>query len=200
MKICRALLIPCVLLLTSAGAAALPQAKPKAAQPLAAHRTHAVPKFFRLHFVLKELQGKKVLNIRNYTTEISVVSLSQTLRHDFQPFMNPYDVHSIHNGTRVPVQTAPGKYNYVETGVDIDCWNAALIGNRLAMTVTGNIRTIRKDKALQARSQLSPPFIRENRWSSKVLVPIGRSTVLFTSDDPDSPNTMELQLTAIPIQ
>src|SRR5687767_12733873 len=66
------------------------------------------PRFYRLEFVLKELENDKVVNSRLYTTSVSV---------------NTPGPVSIRAGSRIPLVTtmAPAKqYNYYDVGVNID--------------------------------------------------------------------------------
>jgi len=41
-----------------------------------------------------------------------------------------------------------------------------------------------------------PPTIRQNRWSSSVVVPLSKPTVIFSSDDLTSKRQFQLELTA----
>jgi hypothetical protein len=44
------------------------------------------------------------------------------------------------------------------------------------------------------------PVIRQVKWNSPVIVPLGKPTVIFSSDDPSSKRQMQLELTARPIK
>jgi hypothetical protein len=44
------------------------------------------------------------------------------------------------------------------------------------------------------------PVIRQNTWDSAVMVPLGKPTVVFSSDDLDSTGKMRIEVTATPIQ
>lgn len=198
MKIFKALLIPCVLLLFTAGAMAQPQTKEIAvAVPVNQHK-NVTPQFFRLKFVVKELQGKKVIDSRSYTTEISATPIG------VQPSVSWDNHRSIRAGDRVPTSNKPGaNYQYVDVGTEIDCANPVLMGNRLAMQVTASISNVVKLAGYESSSNSSQtpvhPIFQTNRWNSEVLIPIGQPTVLFTSEDPTSTHTMELDVTATPL-
>jgi hypothetical protein len=43
------------------------------------------------------------------------------------------------------------------------------------------------------------PVIRQNRWSSNVVVPLKKPTLIFASDDATSKRQMQLELTAAPV-
>lgn len=197
MKILKALLIPC-LLLTTAGAMAQPQAKSQSSPTATEQHKAAAPEFFRLTFVLKELNGKKVIDSRSYMTEISATTFGRKSSI-------PWDTHrSIRAGDRVPSSNKPGaQYQYLNIGTDIDCSHPLLIGHRLAMQVTASISGLAK--LAQYESSTGPtqlpvhPIFQNNRWNSEVLIPIGQPTVLFTSEDPASTRNMELDVTATPL-
>jgi hypothetical protein len=40
------------------------------------------------------------------------------------------------------------------------------------------------------------PVIRQNKWDSTVLIPIGKPTVVFSSDDLDDRGKLQVELTA----
>jgi hypothetical protein len=44
------------------------------------------------------------------------------------------------------------------------------------------------------------PVIRQVKWNAPVIVPLGKPTVIFSSDDPSSKRQMQLELTARPIK
>ncbi len=44
------------------------------------------------------------------------------------------------------------------------------------------------------------PVIRQNVWDSTVLVPIGKPTVVFSSDDLDSKGKMQVEVTATRVE
>lgn len=207
MKTLKAVLIPCLLLATAAAIAQSPS-KTQNQTAAAQHKTEQMPQFFRLKFVLKELQGKKVIDSRTYTTEISAepagVRSGPTWNSD----------RSIRAGARIPIATGTyqngssvnamvnTQFRYQEVGTNIDCSNPVLIGHRLAMQVSAQISSVANLVAITANnSSRGPrePSFPDDRWASEVLVPIGHPAVLFTSDDPTSTRTMELDLTATPL-
>lgn len=194
MKTLKALLIPCIILLTTAGAFAQPQTTEIAVARTAEHHTTTPPQFFRLNFVVKEVQGKKVIDSRNYTTEISAAPITDNNEHS----KFDYPSRSIRAGTRIPVAQSEN-FIYMDVGVNIDCKNPVLVGDRLAMQVTANISNIAKSHPSGSAKQITPPIVQQNSWKSEVLIPIGKPAVLFTSDDPATTSTMELGVTATPL-
>ncbi|MDE3062329.1 MAG: hypothetical protein KGJ51_04650, partial [Acidobacteriota bacterium] len=52
--------------------------------------------------------------------------------------------------------------------------------------------------SLDARIQ--QPIIRQNRWRAPVLVPLGKPTVVFKSDSLDSKGSLQVTVTATPLE
>jgi hypothetical protein len=146
------------------------------------------PKFYRLDFVVKELEGGKVSNARNYSMTISTARNGPSS--------------AIRSGGKIPVQTgslpvgdvANTQFTYVDVGVNIDCRGAREISDHLAMTVVSEI-----SNALHTENGKAP-VIRKTQWSSEVIVPLRKPTTIFSSDDAGSKMQMQLELTATPIK
>jgi hypothetical protein len=132
-----------------------------------------------LDFVLKELENAKMINSRSYAM-ISTNDASKSI---------------IKSGNKLPVHTggASGNFAYIDVGVNIDCWSASASQNRLSLHISAESKHCLTDQSSTA------PLIRQNRWDSIVIVPLGKPTVIFASDDPSSKHQMQLELTAVPI-
>jgi hypothetical protein len=153
-----------------------------AAQSEGAKPAPEQPKYFHLEFVVKDLEGGKVINARHYSTTVSTDG-SCTIR----------------TGNKVPVPTGTGtgtdsqfQFTYIDVGVNIDCRSAKQVEGNLALNLTAEISS--------AVTATKPPLIRQNKWSSNVIVPVGKPTVVFSSDDVTSKGQMQLELTATPIE
>jgi hypothetical protein len=81
---------------------------------------------------------------------------------------------------------------YIDVGVSIDCRSARRIEGSLALAVTAEI----SDAATPSNS----PLIRQTMCNANTIVPIGKPTVIFSSDDVASKGQMQLELAATPIQ
>jgi hypothetical protein len=136
------------------------------------------PKFYKLEFVVKELSGGKVMNSRSYTTITRGEHNNQSIR----------------TGDKVPVSTGSGGFTYIDVGVSIDVVDVAQSGNDLRMHVTADFSSAEKDPGLPN------PIIRQTRWSSNVVLPLKKGTVLFSSDSTASKSQTQLELTATPLQ
>jgi hypothetical protein len=136
-------------------------------------------KFFHLDFVLKELDGAKVINSRAYSMTVSTVSKS-----------------TMKTGNKVPVQTGGPSNNltYVDVGVNLECHSVREVQNELTMRISAESSSAVNDQPSAA------PLIRQARWDSDVVVPLRKPTVIFSSDDPATKHQMQLELTASPIR
>ncbi|MFZ0746451.1 MAG: hypothetical protein WAM85_18735 [Terracidiphilus sp.] len=187
-------IICCLLFLTSAlGMKAFGQVVPDIPKT-----TEPVEHYYRLDFVVQEVgvDGKPT-NSRSYST---IVSTGRT---------DPFG--TIRTGSRVPVMTGavPGstgsdklevQYQYVDVGVSIDTRNAHEIGHQLALHVSADVSSLADSTSSSTPASSSNPVIRQNTWQASVLIPIGKPTVIFTSDSLDSKGSMQVVVTATPLQ
>jgi hypothetical protein len=139
-------------------------------------------KFYKLEFVVKEVEGGKVLNARTYSTTVSTDPRESTTQ--------------IRAGGKVPYQNPSGdskNFQYLDLGVNIDCRGIKEVERGLSLYVSADISSVPSDPAAPAAA------IRQNRWSSTTLVPLKKPTLVFSSDDPMSKRQMQLEITATPI-
>lgn len=133
-------------------------------------------KYFHLDFAVKEVEAGKTLNARNYSMTV---------------WTGP-GLASVRSGSKVPLPTS--KLTYVDIGTNIDCSNVQEVDGQLAFMVTAEVSSTAADA-----SDLQAQVIRQAKWSSPVLVPLKKATVIFSSDDPASKRRMELEVTASPM-
>ena len=142
------------------------------------------PRFYRLEFVLKELENDKVINSRAYSTSLS---------------SNTREGASIRAGSRVPYATGgttSKQINYFDIGVNIDCRDAReLASGHLTLYLSVDVSSLLGAKE---GTDISPS-VRNTKWGSPVVIPIKKPTTVFSSDDPSGNRKMQLELTAIPI-
>jgi hypothetical protein len=162
-----------------AGLAAALLAAPCFAQN-AENRPDEQAKFFRLDFTVKELEGGRVVNARNYSASIS---------------SRQGDTTSIRSGDKAPVQTGGGNsFTYVDVGVSIDCSSLRLVESQLALHVSADISGLGSE--IPAGSTI--PVIRQIKWGSSVLVPLKKPVTIFSSDGASTKRQTQLELTATP--
>ena len=142
-------------------------------------------KFYKLNFVVRELEGEQVINSRSYSMIMS----------------NDDDEGHIRTGEQVPFETGASggmpQWQQINVGVGIDCKRVRDLGNRLAFRILADISSVAgtHDNALAPH-----PIIRTNRWESEVLLPLHQPTILYSSDDPASKRKMQLQVTVTHVE
>ena len=150
--------------------------------------------FYHLEFVVQELGADgKPTNSRSYTT----VSTDQ----------NGHGT-SIRANSRIAVPTASisggnesqalvnTQFQYINVGVNIDARNLREIGRQLSLELVADVSSM----AGPNDANLHQPVIRQNKWEASVLIPVGKATVVFTSDSLDSKGSMQVTMTATPLQ
>lgn len=137
-------------------------------------------KFYKLDFVIKEVEGSKVLNARTYSAVVSTERGADSC--------------SIRTGSKVPYFT--GKENtYLDVGVGIDCRSVKEAPGGLNLRIDADVSSVVQESTTTANL----PFVRQNKWASNVTVPIKKPTLIFSSDDLTSKHQMQVELTAMPI-
>ena len=144
----------------------------------------AAPQFYRLDFVVRELDNDKVINSRTYTSTLAVGAAPSSIR----------------SGSRIPVATGSPtgtQYQYYDLGVNIDYRDAReLAAGLLTLTLNVDISSVVVTK--DTTSQL-PPVVRNTRWTSPVVVPVKKATTVYSSDDASGNRKVQMQLTATPL-
>lgn len=137
-------------------------------------------KFYKLDFVIKEVEGGKAVNARTYSM---TVSTEKGMRG------------AVRTGSKLPVQTPGGGTNFYDVGVNIDVSNVQDMGADLAMVINADLST-----AQPSEVPTGPSVIRSNRWSSPAIVALKRPSVVFSSDDLTTKRQMQLEVTAAPMR
>jgi len=145
-------------------------------------------KFYRLDFVVKEVEGGKVLNARAYSM-MTAGDARETA--------------AMRTGTKVPVNmgSTGTSFQYIDVGVNIDCRSIKEVQRDLSLYVAAEISSLPSEPAQPTTAAITGmgPAVRQNRWSSWVIVPLKRSTPIFSSDDPTSKRQMQVELPVTPI-
>jgi hypothetical protein len=132
--------------------------------------------FFRLNFVLTETENGKAVNTRSFQT------------------MVPTDdgaVSSIRSGDKIPVNTSNSVMTYLDIGVSLDVKRLHRNNEELTLDLVAEVSS--------ADSVSGNPVVRQVRWNSSVVIPIGKNVVLFLSDGPTAKRQMQLEVTAKPV-
>lgn len=139
-------------------------------------------RFYKLDYVVKEVEGGKTVNSRAFSTMLA----PQTPGRDTPSA-------SIRAGGRVPV-TSSGGTQFFDLGVNIDSRDLRDLQGDLSVSINADISTIGQENSA------SIPVVRQNRWSGAVMVTPKKPTVVFASDDITSKRQLQLELTVTPIK
>jgi hypothetical protein len=147
--------------------------------------------YYHLDLVVQELSGDaKPVNSRSYSLTVG------TARED--------RVVSMRTGSRIPVPTGasnpagtPASFQYMDVGVNFDVSDVREFGGKLAINLTADVSSLATEVRPNA---LNAPIVRNNRWRSPVLLPLNKQTVVFTSDALDTKGSMQVLVTATPLQ
>jgi hypothetical protein len=140
-------------------------------------------RFYKLEFVLKEVEAGKTVNTRSFVTMLAVQA---TAARDVPPA-------TIRAGGRVPVTSGNGT-TYYDLGVSIDAKELRETQGDLSLYLTTDISTIAQD------SPGTTPVTRQNRWAGTVFLPPRKPTMVFASDDVSSKRQLQMEVTATPIK
>jgi Bacterial type II and III secretion system protein len=153
----------------------------------------AVIHYYHLVLVVQEMGAdSKPVNSRSYSTAVST---------------NAHNAASIRTGSRVPIATGyvsngeskalvNTQFQYVDVGVNFDVRDVHEVGRQLTFDLSSEVSSV----ADSSNPNLRQPVIRENKWHSMVFIPIGKPTVVFTSDSVDSKGSMQVVVTATPLE
>jgi len=176
----------CLLILSSFAWPALGRAQDADKTTETAKAQEPAPHYYHLVFVVQDLDAAgKPTNSRTYTTSVS------TDRH----FTG-----QIRTGSRFPIASASSgsgagvstQYQYVDLGVNFDLMHVVEVGRQISIDVSAELSSM-----ADARDpSLHQPVIRQNRWHAPVLIPIGKPTVIFSSDALDSKGSLQVTATA----
>ena len=188
------ILLSLLLLVPTFGRRALAQQasqKPDQAKPQETAKAPAPPaNYYHLEFVIEELDaGGKPVNSRTYTTTVS------TDHHE------PVNIRS---DSQIPIPIGGGqngeakqRFQYEHVEVSIEVLEVHGIGRQLAIdNLSANVDSLGEP----GDPNLHAPVTRDYWWEGPVLMPIGKPTVAFRSDDLDSKGSMQLIVTATPVE
>jgi hypothetical protein len=140
-------------------------------------------KFYRLDYVLREMDGSKEISKRTYTVTAKTDGSYKQLR----------------TGSRVPVIMGEpinghSQYQYMDVGINIDTKILEDAGG-LSLEVTAELSSIAAAEGAQSTPSL-PPLMRQQKVGGFVPVTPGKSTLVFSADEPTSNRRFELSVTA----
>jgi hypothetical protein len=146
-------------------------------------QTADVAKFYKLDYVVKEVEGGKTINSRAYSTMLGV-SVPGGERPQSQ----------IRAGGRVAVTAQGSNFSFYDVGVNLDSRDLKETQGEVTLFINADVSTL-----MEGTAGL-PPVVRQNKWSGAAIVPLKKPTVVFSSDDVSSKRQLQLELTATPLK
>jgi hypothetical protein len=139
---------------------------------------------YRLDFSINELENGKKLNSRHYSMNLTGGG-NQDLKI----------------GTRIPVQSEQGKFQYLDIGTYITArlvtWETPIV-----MDVNAEISSFAASNEGTASGPppLTPPLIRQMRIGASTVVIPDKPMIIGSVDDPDSKRQFQLEVVATKLQ
>ena len=132
---------------------------------------------YRLDYTLSELDDGKKINTRQYSMH-----------------SRPADWNEIKIGTRVPIEGEPGKFQYLDVGMNIRCrlddqGTLGSLGN-VALSVRADLSNF----AMPDQGQNIRPIIRQVHIEASTITGLGKPTVVGVVDDPNSKHQFQLEV------
>ncbi len=145
---------------------------------------------YHLEFSLNELEDGKKINTRQYGMDL--VALRQEDRGYVRDLASNK---AIKIGTRVPVETEPGKVEYIDIGTSIRC---QMFEDEAGLSLEAHAAV----SSLVPRTSTDPyrpntpdPILRQLSIDTATAITPGKLTSLGTVDDPDSKRQFQLEVT-----
>ena len=135
---------------------------------------------YRLDFSLNEMDDGKKVNTRQY----SMHSRSG-------------DWNEIRIGTKVPVESKQGEFQYLDVGMNIRCRltdrsDMTSLGENISLKVSADLTNFAVPEQQQ---QTMHPAIRQMRMEASTVAVLGKSMVVGIVDDPNSKHQYQLDVT-----
>jgi len=144
-------------------------------------------KFYKLEFVVKEVEGTRIVNSRAYSLVAATKGRAEIRAGSKVPYVS----------SSMPAEKgspSAAQYQQIDVGVSIDVVGIKEVQDRLSFDMTAEVSSIAETPSASVN-----PVIRQNRWRSYVLIPLKKQTVLVSSDNVDARSNMQIEVTATPI-
>jgi hypothetical protein len=158
-----------------AEARAASQTKAEAEAAAKADRAEKPVHPYRLDFSVYELEDGKKINTRQYSLNL-----------------NAEDANELKIGTRVPVETKQGEFQYLDVGTNIWC----RIGERsdgIPLSVRAELSNFAVPE--QGAGQSLRPAIRQLQIHASTVAVLGKPMIVGSVDDPNSKRQFQLEVT-----
>ncbi len=163
-----------------AEAKAASQTKADAEAAAKADRAEKPVHAYRVDFSVYELEDGKKINTRQYSLNL-----------------NAEDANELKIGTRVPVDTKPEGFQYLDVGTNIWC----RIGERsdgIPLSVRAELSNFAVPE--QGSEQSVRPAIRQLQIHASTVAVLGKPMIIGSVDDPNSKRQFQLEVTVIKLR
>jgi hypothetical protein len=140
----------------------------------AAPEVEKVVNAYRLDFSVNEFEDGKKINSRQYSMNL-----------------NADDANEIKIGTRVPVESKQGEFQYLDVGTNIWC-RIGERANGLPISVRAEISNFAMP---DQQGQQLRPVLRQLSIRASTLAQLGKPMVIGSVDDPNSKRQFQLEVT-----
>ena|ERR1700751_1554115 len=146
----------------------------------AAPEAEKAPGAYRLDFSVIELEDGKRLNSRQYSMNLK----------------SP-DANQIKIGTRVPVESKQGEFQYLDVGTNIWCrlkdqTDMSSLGNNVMLNVRAEVSNFALP---EQQGQQVRPVLRQMNIEASTITALGKPIVVGSVDDPNSKRQFQLEVT-----
>lgn len=130
---------------------------------------------YHLDFSINELEDGKKINSRQYSMNLAT-----------------NEGNEIKIGTRVPVETKEGEFQYLDVGTSLFARVGETRG-QTELTVRAETSSFAMPEGMEKRDL--HPIIRQLKMGGTVLLPLTKTVVIGSADDPNSKRQFQLEVT-----
>jgi len=131
---------------------------------------------YRLNFSINEIEDGKKINSRQYSTNLAT-----------------NEGNEIKIGTRVPVESKEGEFQYLDVGTSLFARIGEMRG-QTELTVRAETSSFAMPESNSEKRDLHP-IIRQLKMGGTALLPLSKTIVIGSADDPNSKRQFQLEVT-----
>lgn len=131
---------------------------------------------YHLDFSINEIEDGKKINSRQYSTNLAT-----------------NEGNEIKIGTRVPVETKEGEFQYLDVGTSLFARIGEMRG-QTELTVRAETSSFAMPESNSEKRDLHP-IIRQLKMGGTALLPLSKTVVIGSADDPNSKREFQLEVT-----
>jgi hypothetical protein len=131
---------------------------------------------YHLDFSINEIEDGKKINSRQYSTNLAT-----------------NEGNEIKIGTRVPVESKEGEFQYLDVGTSLFARIGEMRG-QTELTVRAETSSFAMPESSSEKRDLHP-IIRQLKMGGTALLPLTKTVVIGSADDPNSKREFQLEVT-----